>query len=273
MSGPIEGTVEWAWEQLYSSARRPPCTVLIAQVLQQMVGYQRGRVRHELDVGGPWWRQMNVWYPASPWSMPATVYHMKPPEGAPYAAHMWEAGERSQLAPGRWYACQGWVRLPRPGDPGEGHAWLMKLRPGEGSVDVLESSEALGMRASVDTLVERLARYSAGVRGAALWPVPDYSGVTMGKKIKIPWKDIRELAGQLLASGVDKDDIPAIIGDGLDEIIDFDAMINGPAEVLGDLLEGIDGMIFTQAARLILNLIPAPRLIAEANAAREARVA
>ena len=92
------------------------------------------------------------------------------------------------------------------------------------------------------------------------------------RKIKIPWAKLKELAGALLAAGVDKDQIPEIIGQGLDDLIDFDELMNGPLEVVGDTLELIDGMVFTAAARLIVGIIPAPKLIAFAKDRQAARL-
>lgn len=86
-------------------------------------------------------------------------------------------------------------------------------------------------------------------------------------KIKIPWTQIKELAGSLLAKGVDRDAIPDIIGEGLDELIDFDALLNGQLEPVGDGLELIDGMVFKAAARFILSVVPEKNLIAAAQEA------
>lgn len=299
-------TVLEALEQLHRDdpasalpGRGRPCTLLIAELVQTMLAHRVNEL--DLREGMQWWQDVNVWDPAEPWSLPDAMARLARVAPGLTALHGVETRLREPQA---WYVVQGWRRLPRtngPDDAGDGHAFLAAWTERDDRRHlqgyVLQSSVERGLRldTSPRDLSVYLSQYRAGVRVAPLWlgahdtftpgaewlkgyldaPVSKEAVVAENKrKIKIPWAEIKELAGALLAAGTDRDDIPRIVGEGLDELIDFDALLNGPVgEPIGDALEAIDGPAFTAATALVLRLIPAPALIAFAGARQAARLA
>jgi hypothetical protein len=143
-------------------------------------------VRDALDLpypdGSRWWRAMNVWDPAEPWSAPEA---MEEATGEP----SWDAGVSPPWLVGRWYICQGWRRLSGPDGtvgPGDtGHTWLWYATSPTHGV-VLDSSRSRGPRLGGvaytgirDSRIpngrpwaERVAAYPAGVAVALLPGAP-----------------------------------------------------------------------------------------------------
>lgn len=99
--------------------------------------------------------------------------------------------------------------------------------------------------------------------GTTVDPVGDGpSDSSKGPVFRIPpVRDLIQVAATLAQMGFSKEEIPVIVGNFVDSVIDFDAALNGAAEPLGDFLEGIDGAIAEQLLRLMLALIPMPRLL------------
>ena len=65
----------------------------------------------------------------------------------------------------------------------------------------------------------------------------------------VPWGEVHELADSLLADGLSKDESAELISESLDEMLQFNRIIRGPA---GAALEAIDGPVLKAAVKLVL---------------------
>jgi hypothetical protein len=149
--------------------RRWPCCEWVARIVRDALGLTQ-------PDGGPWWRAMNVWSPADPWSAPWAMDQIRPAEVD------YEQSNPTTLIPGRWYVVQGWRRLSGPGGTvrtgDSGHTWLWYATSPTHGV-VLDSSTMRGPRLGGVAYTgqalpegrpwtERIAAYPAGVAVALL---------------------------------------------------------------------------------------------------------
>lgn len=128
-----------------------PCCHFVALVLRRAAGLA---THPEFAGGGPWWAEVNVWDPKYPQS-PAAAYarlvaRMAGVVATPHYMDLGPGLAEVYIRSGEqwtWWVVQGW----RP--DGTGHQFLVHYRGDtaahgdrEGSVDVIESSEARGVR-------------------------------------------------------------------------------------------------------------------------------
>ncbi len=160
----------------YPGETRPgegmPCSVLVARVLRRLTGDDSPRY---FD-GSEWWQDVNVWDPARPWSMIDAVEAMEPHLERTYPGRVEWNGvlsyEEELPTPQDWFAVQGWRELPDPelGISGSGHQVLLRwVRPLQ-EVEVIHSSEELGLRFERYQGAEAiLSQFTAGAIGVPLW--------------------------------------------------------------------------------------------------------
>ena len=87
----------------------------------------------------------------------------------------------------------------------------------------------------------------------------------------MPWSEILDLADLLYEKGLSEEEVIAEISDMLDALLDFSVIIPNPA--VGTAIEAVDGLIFSTAIRIAVNLSKKnPKLIEERKLKRAKKI-